>query len=175
MKSDNEKKIVRLAVIRENEERGCPFSLKIPEGCLCAGKLVDNMTPTSDSDESFKLSKEEKGRISDANHRVLILSEEKPMKCKYANFIFQDEDKPNYAKTECSYGDFAAGVGPVPFQAAVPLNQYLGVSMFSIPIGYYNQDLTYADGVGGFANRYFASEEKADIVKEAEKDKKSDK
>ena len=48
------KKIVKLAIIREMDEKPCPFGLYIPDACKSAGKLVDNMTIVNDDNEEPK-------------------------------------------------------------------------------------------------------------------------
>ena len=160
------KKIVRLAIIRENGESSCPFGLTIPDGCSKAGKIIDKMTVIEDQD----LSDEDKNAIIQANMRVLMLSEEPKCKCKYANFVFKKEEGDEEGKVECDYGDAGAGLGgAVPFGTTEPLHQYLGVSFNTVPISYYNQDLTYSDSYNAVINRYYASDESGDLEKKGNK------
>lgn len=167
------KKLVKLAIIRENDEKPCPFGLFIPDGCLMAGCLVDNMTPIeADADNKQiveELPEEDKKTIMEANNRVLLLSKEPKIKCKYANYVFKSNEKDSEAKVECSFGDNAAGLGgAVNWNASQGLSNYLGISFYSLPIGFYNQDLTYQEGFSNFVNRYFASEDEPELKKEAE-------
>ena len=155
------KKIVRLAIIRENEEKICPFGLNIPDGCSMAGKLVDKMTMIEGQD----ISDEDKKTIIQANTRVMMLSDEPKCKCKFANYIFKKENGENEGKVECNYGDSGQGLGVVPFGTTEPLHQYLGVSFQSLPISFYNQDLTYSDSYNAVINRYYASDKNAPIKK----------
>lgn len=101
-----EKKIVRLAVIRTNDEGGCPFLLPVPVGCKLAGDIVDRMATLDMLDH--KPSKEEAQKITRANMRLwtwtLMQSNEEPKPCKYANKLFEDKQA-----VDCSYGDTAAG------------------------------------------------------------------
>ena len=157
------KKIVRLAIIRENEESPCPFGLNIPDGCLKAGKMIEKMVAIADQD----LSEEDKNSIIQANMRVLMLSEEPKCKCKYANFVFKKEESGEEGKVECDYGDAGAGLGAVPYGTTEPLHQYLGVSFNTIPISYYNQDLTYSDSYNAVINRYYASDKDPAIKKDS--------
>lgn len=99
-----EKKIVRLAVIRTNDEDGCPYQLPVPFACKLAGNMVDRMA----SLDMLKHSEKEKNKIMQANMRLwtwtLMQSSEEPQPCKYANKLFEDKKA-----VDCSYGDTAAG------------------------------------------------------------------
>ena len=151
---ENSKKTVKLAVIKQSEPNECPFGLPMLDGCKSAGKLVNNMTPIiPPSGKQQKLSKDEIETIKEANNRVLMLSEDEPIQCKYANFIFEEKKM-----VECSYGDSAAGIGTFDMKSPSALNQYLGVGFYSVPLGFYNQDLTYADSLNSTTNVSFASE-----------------
>lgn len=159
------KKIVKLAIIREMDEKPCPFGLYIPDGCLSAGDLVDNMSAINNSDE---ISEEDKNTIIKSNNRILMLTDAPKCKCKYANRVFKSEDEHKEAKVECSFGDTAAGIGNANFNSTQPMSQYLGLSFYSLPIGYYNQDLTYQDGFTNIVNQYFAAGYDPALVKESE-------
>lgn len=101
-----EKKIVRLAVIRTNDEDGCPYQLPVPVACKMAGDMVDRMASLDMLDH--KPSKEEAQKIMLANMRLwtwtLMQSAEEPKPCKYANKLFEEKQA-----VDCSYGDTAAG------------------------------------------------------------------
>ena len=150
-----EKKIVHLAVIREDEAAKCPFGLHIPDACKIAGKIVDNMVAVYND---TKISEEDAKTIVDANRRVLMFTNEKPAKCKYANYLFEE-------KVECNYGDTAAGLGNAELNSATPLNMYLGVGYYSVPLGFFNQDLTYSDGFQAFVNKFFSGAKNNDLKK----------
>jgi hypothetical protein len=165
-------KKVKLAMIRENKTNGCPFGLNIPDGCKCAGKTVKQMCPLTNQDpkDIKKLSDEDKKNIIAANNRVMLLSEDAPDICIYAHYIFEDET----SKVECSYGtEMASGLGVANINAPRNLSQYLGIGYYSVPLGFYNENLTFNDGFESYVNRYFAGKKEDKIIKtdeESEKD-----
>lgn len=132
--------ICKCAMIRKNDDEGCPFGLRIPFGCKRAGDAVDRMAPlTILGDEA---SDEEKQVLGQANKRMLnwtILGKttEEPGQCKYAAKIFPDK-----AAAECNYEDTAPGVGQKSALLAAPFYSqvFSGVGLnglYSYPIGYY--------------------------------------
>jgi hypothetical protein len=153
------KKIVKLAVIRENEESGCPFGLNIPDACKTVGKLIDQMIPLDSLTEE-----DEKEITAESNNRIFMFdqSQEKG-KCKYANYIIKN-------KAECNFGDHAAGKGHIDTTGSPMIGSYLGGGFYSVPLGFYNQSLV--DVWDNFMNRTFADDDSADIVKEAEEESK---
>ena len=60
----------RLAMIRKNNEDGCPFGLSIPHACQTAGSLVDKMAPLDSLGDD--ISKEDEKAIKEANERVYM-------------------------------------------------------------------------------------------------------
>lgn len=162
-------KIVKLAIVRENSTNKCPFGLDITDSCKCVGKLVNNMTSIIPQDnEQQKLTTSEIETLKDSNNRILMFAEEKAEQCKYANFIFEDRNM-----VECSFGDNGSGVGTINnLNSPGTLHQYLGVGFYSVPIGFYNQDLSYSDGFQNYVNQYFASNNNQNkIDKKASDDK----
>jgi len=156
------KKIVKLAVIRENRERPCPFGLPIADACYNVGKLVDNMVDVSEMEDE-----EEKRVTIKANNRTFMFSKEsdgnKSEKgknvCKYANHIFKDSEE---GKVECSQGHYGEGVGNYNATPGPLINTYLGV-------GYNSQYYTvpFNTEFEGINRYYFAGEEKAELEKKA--------
>lgn len=127
-------KIVKLSVIRENEERACPFGLPVTEACENVGEHIDDMCPLEDVDD-----KQEKELVMKANNRVFIFAGkdgENCGQCKYANVIFDNE------KVECSYGDYAAGMGVTSVNPGPMVNTYLDLGFYSLP---FNSDYRYYD------------------------------
>jgi len=167
------KKIIRLAIIREQGEKPCPFGLSIPDACLIAGKLTDDMVPLPDEMKTDKkITDEDKRSIIAANNRVLTLSREPPVKCKFLNQLFKAEENAVEAKVECSFGDTAAGIGTGNFNSTQTLNQYLGISFMTLPFSYYNMDVSNSAGYNNGLNSYYmASKEDDDLTKIAEEDK----
>jgi len=141
------RKIVKLSVIREEEERSCPYGLPITEACDSVGKAINEMCPLEDIEDE-----REKELVAQANNRIFAFDQENKEKkgpCKYANVVFDNE------KVECSFGDYAAGIGAVTVNPGPMVNTYLDFGFFSVP---YNSDYT------GF-NHYFFAQEDADIKK----------
>ena len=136
------KKIVKLSVIRENEERSCPYGLPIIEACKNIGKLIDQMCPLEEVEDE-----KERELVFKANNRVYLFGKNDSQeygKCKYANVIFDND------KVECSYGDYAAGLGSVSVNPGPMINTYLDLGFFSVP---YNSDYKH------FNHYFFASNE----------------
>ena len=151
------KKIVKLAIIRENEESGCPFGLNISDACKNVGKLIDQMIPLETITEE-----DEKEITAESNNRIFMFDESQAKgKCKYANYIMKN-------KVECNFGDHAAGKGHIDTTGSPMIGSYLGGAFYSVPLGFYNQSLV--DVWDNFMNRTFADDESVDIVKEAEEE-----
>lgn len=136
--SDKDKKIVRLAVIRANDNRKCPFQLDIVSACKNAGDAVAKMAPIEVlGDEATE---EEKQKVASANKRLLrwhLMAEgTEPKKCIYADQIFNAKEKVN-----CNYGDTAEGMEQrmVPLTAPFYSNVFSGTglnNLMSIPWGF---------------------------------------
>jgi hypothetical protein len=133
------KKIVRLAVIRSNTDKMCPFGLVVPDACSCAGKLVDQMQPVLRVDpDGFDtlLIKEKKSllQVVRSNMSVLSWSEDEPCHCKYANAVMDEKHK-----VECNFGDQAAGLGHADWTGFPSYTQYFAGGYSSVPIGFYSE------------------------------------
>lgn len=132
------KKIVRLAVIRKNDDQGCPFGLPIPDGCKMAGDMVDRMGSFDMLDPNS--SDDDKKAIAQANIRLwawsIMKTAQEPAICKYADKIFGNKDA-----VECSFGDTAAGEARTTLIASPFYSQIFSAigmeGLYSIPIGYY--------------------------------------
>lgn len=135
------KKIVKLSIVRENEERSCPYGLPINEACKTVGKFINDMCSLENIED-----KTEKEIAETSNKRIyaLLKKDENAGKCKFANVIFDNE------KVECSFGDYAAGLGPTSVNPGPMVNTYLDFGFFSVP---FNSDYRYLN------NYFFASEE----------------
>jgi hypothetical protein len=155
-------KVVKLAVIRDNKERQCPFGLPVTDACYNVGKLVNNMVSMSEMDDEDEINVTRK-----SNNRIFMFSREsddnKSEKgkniCKYANHIFKD------GKVECSNGHYGEGVGNFTVNPGPLLNTYLGV-------GYNSQYYTvpFNTDFEGINRYYFASEKNLEIEKTADDD-----
>jgi len=132
-----DKKLVKLAVIRDNQEHVCPFGLHIPTACFRAGDCTNQMTPVLrvDPDGYDTLIIKDKNVLSEivkANLEVLMWGGEEPSKCVYANKLFDQKDK-----VECNYGDQAAGIGQADLSGSPSYTQYFSSGYASIPLGFY--------------------------------------
>ena len=73
---------------------------------------------------------------------------------------------------ECSYGDNSAGVGIINnLNSPSSFQPYVGMGFYSLPLGFYNENLIDSDGFQNHINQYFASIEKTNIQKKATNDK----
>ena len=166
--SSDKKKIVKLAVIRDNEVRACPFGLMVPDGCLAAGELTDQMTPVmkvrKDGNDILLIDDHEKlAEIVAANMSLLTWSNEKPKKCKYANYILKNKEK-----VECNYGDEGAGLGHFDFTGFPAYTQYFSSGYSSVPIGFYSEHpvRNQVGNLESLLSGSFASEDDDKIKKE---------
>lgn len=163
------KKIVKLAVIRDDGNDPCPFGLPIPFGCKYAGNVIERMAPLDILKEA---NDRDKKKISAANTRLLswalVDSTYEPTRCTYAAKIFEKQEA-----VECNYGDTAPGEGQgeaivrsPPFYSQL----FSGIGMhglYSYPVGYYaDYDISRNLWQGQWS--IHSEEEEAEIIKEAE-------
>lgn len=134
------KKIVKLSVIRDDNDEPCPYGLKINWACRNVGNHIDSLFPLENlGPEAIP---EEKQKVAEANVRAVVWSVmrsgEVPTPCKYAANLFPEKQD----KVDCSYNDSAAGQKPngaligSPFYPTI----FTGIgldSLYSAPIGYY--------------------------------------
>jgi len=131
--SEKSKKIVKLAVIRDNMGDLCPFGLKIPFACANSGQLITKMAPVSMVGKDS--SKEERHEVALANARLLAWSCPH-QRCNYAGKIFKDKDS-----VECNWGSNAPGISQTnllgsPHYSKVYNNtSYDG--LYAYPMGWY--------------------------------------
>lgn len=125
------KKIVKLAVLRDNIENPCPFGLNIPESCSLVGDFIDKLVPLD-----FAKTKEEYKHLKETNQK-LFRWEESKSRCKYAGKIMDGKDV-----VECNFGSTDAGAQDGDAIVGSPFYQkyFSGVGMdglYSFPMGYY--------------------------------------
>lgn len=160
------KKVIKLAIIRKNDEETCPFGLPIPFGCQNVGKLIDKMGSFDMMGKD--ITEDEKNQISDANTRLLgwhlLRSAEESCKCKFAGNIIEEKKA-----VECNFNDTAPGESPnnllgAPFYSQV--FQGVGTSgLNTYPVGYYTD---YNSSRNLFFGMYsLQGEKKEEIVKSA--------
>lgn len=110
-----EKKIVKLALIRSNEDAECPFGLPIDSACRNIGKVVDLMLPINYSPEdrtSPDLSTEEK-EIRLKTNFSLYRWRSPGESCKFAGKLFHhDLPEMKHPKVQCFWNDGDGGIDP---------------------------------------------------------------
>ena len=123
--------IKKLAIIRDNKDEKCPFSLSIPFACKNAGSLVEKMAPISMVGEDAD--KEDIENLAKANNRILIMEANKEP-CKYNDKIFEDK-----LKCECNFDSTVSGVKESPLAASPFYSRvYDNVALdglYNLPIG----------------------------------------
>lgn len=166
----SKKKIVKLAVIRSNEDQPCPFGLSVPFACRNAGKLVTKMAPMALlGDEATD---QEKNALIRAN-RILFITESDGCRCAYAGKIFKDKNS-----VECNQDSNAPGISPEkgltpsPFYSKVYDNiAYDG--LYSYPMGWYGDNNISRNLYYGIYSLQ-GSENKKEIEKTAQGDEIDD-
>ncbi|KKN74483.1 hypothetical protein LCGC14_0390000 [marine sediment metagenome] len=130
------KKIVKLAVIRSNDDTPCPFGLSIPYACRSAGELITQMAPV---DVLEDMTEEEKALIEKANKHLLMWKNPET-RCIYAGKLFKDNDvvECNWLASDAGTSQRGALVGS-PFY----YKHYSGIGLdglYSYPLGYYTDN-----------------------------------
>jgi hypothetical protein len=126
----------KLAVLVDGQQKVCPFGLKTPYGCKCAGSLVERMQPVNESNKDI---------VANSNMNLLLLDSAGDQ-CIYADAIFEDKQM-----TECSYNgeqDGDRSLAPSPYYQRVYNNApYTGLN--SVPISYYADNRNNGNGYYG--------------------------
>lgn len=119
----------KIAVIRKDTARTCPFGLPIPTACKNAGSSVDRMQALEEVD------KEKRDRVRRANRRIYVHSKD-GQRCPYADKIVEEHDS-----VHCDYGEGGERLRdfplrPSPFYPRVfsGLGQ---TGLFAYPVDYY--------------------------------------
>ena len=127
---DNMSKKTKLAVIRDNDLRGCPFGLPIIEACQNAGDAIHRMAPLDAAKEDDK-----RERIKKANALVYI-HHKTGKKCPYADKILEE-----HKKVDCDFGDTGQGQPHVPYRGSPLYPQtFTGIGLdglYGYPLGFY--------------------------------------
>ena len=109
----NEKKIVRLAMIRSNQDGPCPFGLPIDAACRNVGDIMQSMLPvnfSTDDRTSPDLSEEEK-EIRLKTNLSLYRWQSSGEPCKFAGKFFHHElPEMKHPKVQCLWNDGDGGV-----------------------------------------------------------------
>src|SRR5574337_1064434 len=126
----NNKSKIKLAIIRGNSGRPCPFSLSIPSACKHAGNSVSRMAPLDE-----KNAKEDNSKLADANKLIYAYQKENKS-CIYADKILENNDK-----VDCDYGDNGQGLHGANFRASPLYPQtFHGLmldGLYGFPLGFY--------------------------------------
>jgi len=131
------KKIVKLAVLRDNESDKCPFGLKIPQACANAGNLITKMAPLKMLGD--KATQSERHSVALTNARLLVWNNPE-QRCEYAGKVFKDKKI-----VECNWGSNAPGISQEhgllgsPFYSKVYNTTTLD-GLYSYPLGWYGDD-----------------------------------
>jgi hypothetical protein len=131
------KKIVKLAMIRKENEDACPFGLPILLGCKNVGDLIDKMAPINVMGEDS--SEEEKQAIITANNH--LLNWKSPgAPCKYADKIIGNKEA-----VECDWGTNTAGEAGGTALEGSPwyYKHFSGIGLdglYSYPLGYFSDN-----------------------------------
>jgi hypothetical protein len=120
----------KLAVIRDNKLRDCPFGLPISEACQCAGDATHRMAPLSAVKDE-----EQKERLKKANSLVYV-HHKTGKKCPFADKILE-----KYKKVDCDFGDTGQGQPHVPYRGSPLYPQtFTGIGLdglYGYPLGFY--------------------------------------
>lgn len=133
------KKIVKLAVIRDNDSNPCPFGLPIPSACKTVGSSIEKMAPLEIL--GAEATEEEKEKLIESNKKAytwsIMTSTVEPGPCTYAGMIF-----PGKEKVECNFDDVAPGVSQKHALVGSPFysRHFQGIGLdglYSVPTGWY--------------------------------------
>ncbi len=130
------KKLVKLAVIRSNDNTSCPFGLSIPFACSTVGDLITRMAPM---DVLEDMSEKEKALIVKANKHLLMWKNPEA-RCLYAGKLFKDR-----GVVECNWLAGDAGTTQRGALVGSPFyyKHYSGIGLdglYSYPLGYYTDN-----------------------------------
>jgi len=147
-KADN---VLRLKVIRDNEDRICPFGLPIPFGCKNAGKLVLDL-PIAASPEAA------------TSNNTFLINNNPQERCFYADKIVEKAEK-----VICTYPEKQDSIemptgSPLYYK---PMSGTLMTGLMTFPLGYYNDnsiDRSYYYGY--YSMESISSEEDIELIKQ---------
>lgn len=130
---------LKLAEIRKNDDRPCPFGLPIPFGCQYSGDHVERMAPVEIMGKD--VTEDERKAIGAANTKLLawslLRSTDKPSQCRYVGKLMTEREM-----VECNFDDSAPGQGPGQALLAAPFYSkiFSGVlnGLYTYPVGFYS-------------------------------------
>lgn len=120
----------KLAIIRGEEVRDCPFGLPITKACQNAGEAIHRMAPLSSTEDE-----EEQQKIIKANKMVYVYHKTGE-RCPYADKIMEVHNK-----VDCDFADTGEGLQSTPFRGS-PLypSTFYGIGLdglYGYPLGFY--------------------------------------
>ncbi|MDX1471911.1 MAG: hypothetical protein R3213_10475, partial [Flavobacteriaceae bacterium] len=120
----------KLAIIRGDEVRECPFGLPIVDACKHAGDSIGRMAPMDVAKEDS-----EKENLKKAN-RLVYLYNKTGKPCPFADKVLDNHDK-----VDCDYGDVGQGEKSTGLRGS-PLypSTFHGIGydgMYGYPLGFY--------------------------------------
>lgn len=170
--SKQKNKIIRLAVLRSNDESPCPFGLPIPYACNNAGKSVDKMAPLDILGP--EASEEEKEDLSISNNRLYMWANDGE-KCKYAARFFEK----NKDLVDCSWNEYGEHNKSVPKGSPFYAKHFSGIGLdglFSWPLGgYRDNSIDRGFYYGAYSVESTGSEESKELEKKAEDEETANK
>lgn len=157
------KKIVKLAVLRSNDDKPCPFlGEQIPHACQNVGKLIQRMAPVSVMEHATE---EEKALIIEANTKLFMWNNPQE-RCMYADKIMN-----NTANCMWEEEDEKMDEKGVPAASTYYYKLFNGMGidgLYSSPISYMSESsnpYTKTMFSGTFNLEGSASEEDEDLTK----------
>jgi len=120
----------KLAIIRGDEVRDCPFGLPIVDACKYAGNSIHRMAPLQAGEDD-----EEKAKITKAN-KIVYAYHKDGERCPYADKILEVQNK-----VDCDFGDTGQGFHSTPFRGSPLYPQtFSGIGLdglYGYPLGFY--------------------------------------
>jgi len=151
----------KLAIIRGNELRGCPFGLPIPQGCKHVGEAINRMAPLSAGENDAQ-----KEQIAKAN-KLIYVYHKSDHECPYADKILENHDK-----VDCDFGDTGQGQKSVNWQGSPLYPQtFAGIGLdglYGYPLGFYADNNESRNLFFGLFS-YLGSDQTKELIKLANK------
>lgn len=127
---DNNQGHKKLAVIRSDDIRGCPFGLPVNTACKNVGKSIARMAPLQSAENDH-----EKAQLTKAN-KLVYITHKTGKKCPFADKILENHDK-----VDCDFGDTGQGEKALPWRGSPLYPQtFSGIGLdglYGYPLGFY--------------------------------------
>lgn len=120
----------KLAVIRSDKARGCPFGLPITDACENAGEAIHRLAPLESTDDEGKQESIKKANM------VVYAHHKTGKQCPYADKLLK-----KYDKVDCDFGDTGQGQPSLPYRGSPLYPQtFQGIGLdglYGYPLGFY--------------------------------------